>query len=81
MPNDTISCDKNDLAQASKCFCYPDRVISDAVVIYLLKTIAENTETAAEMAKSAACFCYPDSKSRDAVILYLLCAISEKVGA
>jgi len=76
-----ISCEPNDLSTASKCFCFNDQRQIDAVIIYLLAQIAENTSTPAELAASAACFCYPDSRSRDAVMLYLLCAISEAAGA
>lgn len=76
-----ISCDTNDLANASKCFCFSDQRQIDAVIIYLLTQIASDTSTPAELAKKAACFCYPDTRSRDAVMLYLLCAIADASGA
>lgn len=81
MPETTISCDKNDLVNAAKCYCIPDERVQSAIVIYLLAQIAENTDTPSELAKKAACYNYPDTKSTQAVILFLLCAISEKVGA
>lgn len=76
-----ISCNTNDLAEASKCFCYNDQKQIDGIIIYLLKTIAEDASTPAELARKAACFCYPDTRSRDAVMLYLLCAIADASGA
>lgn len=77
----SVSCDINDLANASKCYCYSDQKQVDAIIIYLLAQIAETTLTPAELAKQAACYCYPDTRSRDAVMLYLLCAIADASGA
>jgi hypothetical protein len=71
-----VSCDPSDLARASACYCFPRKQDSDAILIYLLAQIAENTATPAELAKAAACYCFPDQKSRDAVIAYLLCSIA-----
>lgn len=76
-----VSCNVNDLAEASKCFCYSDQRQVDAVIIYLLTQIASNTDTPAELARKAACYCFPDTKSRDAVMLYLLCSIADAAGA
>lgn len=77
----SVSCDTNDLAEASKCFCYGDQRTIDAIIIYLLKTIAKDTSTPAQLAQKASCFCYPDTRSRDAVMLYLLCATADAAGA
>lgn len=76
-----ISCDVNDLANASKCFCYSDQKQIDGIIIYLLTQIAGNTSTPAQLAQAAACYCFPDQRSRDAVMLYLLCAIADAAGA
>jgi hypothetical protein len=73
-----ISCDPSDLAQASACYCFPAKKDADAVLIYLLRQIADSTATPAELARAAACYCYPDQQSRDAVITYLLCQIVNK---
>ncbi len=76
-----ISCEPGTLATASKCFCFGDQRQVDAVIIYLLREIAEDTSTPAELARKASCFCYPDTRSRDAVMLWLLCAIADAAGA
>lgn len=76
---DTISCVPSDLAQSSKCFCYADQKQVDAVIIYLLATIAGDTSTPSELASKAKCFCYPDTRARDAVMLYLLCNIASSL--
>lgn len=77
----TVSCEPADLAQASKCFCFADQKQVDAVIIYLLAQIAQDTSTPAQLAQKAKCFCYPDTRARDAVMLYLLCAIADASGA
>lgn len=76
-----VSCDINDLANASKCFCYSDQRQIDSIIIYLLTQIASDTSTPSELAEKAKCYCFPDAKSRDAVMLYLLCAIAQASGA
>lgn len=76
-----VSCeDPNALTAAAKCFCYDERT-ADAVIIYLLAQIAQDTSSASELALKAKCFCMPDDRSRDAVMLYLLCQISESLQA
>lgn len=77
----SVNCDVNELAKASKCFCYSDQNQIDAIIIYLLTQIAEDTSTPAQLASKAACFQYPDTRSRDAVMLFLLCAIADAAGA
>lgn len=76
-----ISCEPNDLAVASKCFCFSDDKQVDAVLIYLLAQIAGDTSTPSQLAAKAACYCFEDERARNAVMLYLLCAIADASGA
>lgn len=76
-----ISCDTNDLLQASKCYCFSNQTQIDSVIIYLLSQIAESTATPSELATSAACYCFPDKNTRESVMLYLLCQIADAAGA
>lgn len=76
-----VSCDVNDLAEASKCYCYGDKRVETSIIIYLLAQIAEDTSTPAELAAKAACYCFPNQRVAEAVQTYLLCAIAQASGA
>lgn len=71
-----INCDPAALARAAACFCYSDKKVEDAIMIYLLAQIAGDTSTPSALAQEAKCFCFADQTMRDAVITYLLCQIA-----
>lgn len=77
----SVSCDKNDLVNASCGYCYGNQKQVDSIIIYLLTQIAGDTSTPSELATKACGFQYPDTRSRDAVMLYLLCSIADAAGA
>lgn len=70
-----ISCNPNDLTEASKCYCY-DKETSQRVIIYLLAVIANLEATPpSELAALARCYCYNDKTAKQ-VQNYLLCQIA-----
>lgn len=71
-----ISCEPVDLAVASKCYCYGDKKLSEAVMIYLLAQIAGDSSTPAQLAAKAKCYCYGDRKTAESVITFLLCQLA-----
>ena len=78
-----ISCDPNDLAEASKCFCF-DKKSSIAVELYLLYVISGSTLTVNELLQAAAdagFYGISDKQSQEAVRLYLLCSAATAAGA
>lgn len=78
-----ISCDRNDLAEAAKCFCY-DKKIQIAVELYLLAVIAGGSldpNVLAEAAAAAGFNGIADRQSQDAIRLYLLCQAATAAGA
>lgn len=75
-----LTIDPATLAANSACYCYADRKQQEAILIYLLAQIAEDTSTPSELAAKAACFCYGDQQTRDSVIVYLLRSIAEHFG-
>lgn len=79
---ETISCDKNDLAKASKCFCYADQRQIDAIMIYLLNVISGLNLTPNQLALNAVPFMgISDQRQIEAIKLYLLCAAADAAGA
>jgi hypothetical protein len=76
-----ISCDPNDLAEASKCFdCIPKN-IQNSVIIYLLNVISELNLTPEQLVENSKCYdCIPKN-IQPAVQTYLLCQISNAAGA
>lgn len=68
----TISCDANDLAENSKCYCY-DEETWRKVMVYLLAGLADKDElTPDQLAEEAKCMCIPDGHW-ESVMVYLLC--------
>lgn len=80
MPEQTISCDANDLINASKCYCF-DAAISNQIMIYLLNVISGLNLTPEQLAENSKCFCGFDRKTAEAAKLYLLCAAANAAGA
>lgn len=71
-----LSCNPNDIAEASKCYCY-DKETSQRVIIYLLAVIAQlDATTPSELAALARCYCYNDKTAKQ-VQNYLLCQIAD----
>lgn len=77
---ETISCDKNDLVEASKCYCF-DRNTADSVMIYLLNVISGLNLTPNELAENSKCYCFSNTKTTEAVKVYLLCQAANAAGA
>jgi hypothetical protein len=71
---ETIDCDPTALATASRCYCYQPK-IADAVIIYLLTQLAQDTSTPAELTAKAECYCFENEKVREGILTYLLCAV------
>ena len=71
----TISCEPNDLLEASKCLkCIPTGTQNE-VIIYLLNQLLDNPKTVDELLDGAKCFkCIPKG-SQPEVQTYLLCQL------
>lgn len=77
-----VSCDPNDLAEASKCLCFHDKNQQFAIEAYLLMQIAGLSLTAEQLVAAATPFLgIQDKKMQEAVRLYLLCQAATAAGA
>jgi len=70
-----ISCEPADLAENAKCLCFP-KDVEGAVIIYLLKTLAANTMTAAQLVEEAKPYFGMPEDVKQAAMLYLTCEIA-----
>ena len=71
-----VSCLPTDIANASACYCLPEKE-SRGAMLYLLNQISGLNLTPKQLADNAKCYCF-DAKTTDAVMAYLLCAIVNK---
>lgn len=73
-----ISCDPEDLAAGSVCYCF-DNKTAESVKLYLLAVIAELDDmTQEELAEAAKCYCF-DKYTAKKVEMYLLCQIANSL--
>lgn len=67
-----VSCDPNDLAAASRCYCF-DAETRKRVKLYLLAVAAGlGNQTPQQLVDASRCFCF-DKKQARSIELYLLC--------
>lgn len=76
-----ISCDPNELLEASKCYCFGDTKAAQGVEIYLLNVISGLNLTPNQLLENSKCFCGFDKKTAEAAKLFLLCAAAQAAGA
>lgn len=69
---DTISCDVNDLATASKCYCYDEAQWRQVMVYLLAVTAGLDGLSPSELASRSACYCFTKDEWQKAMA-YLLC--------
>lgn len=73
----TISCNVNDLAKASACYCIPDPNVQAGAMIYLLNVISGLNLTPNQIVENSKCYCFSDRRVQQGAITYLLCAIAQ----
>jgi hypothetical protein len=75
-----ITCDPATVAKASACWC-TDEATYRASMLFLLRQIAGNTMTPAQLAAAAACYVGIPEDVWRAEVTMLLCSISTAEGA
>lgn len=73
--NDTAA-----LAASAACYCYPPKV-EGAIIILLLKQLAGNTMTRAELVEAALPYLGMPENIKQAATVFLSCAAANAVGA
>ena len=71
-----VVCEPKDLAAASACFCGVPPGDRDAILIFLLATIAGGSMDPNVLAESAKAYRGYDKRTAQAVMVYLMCSIA-----
>lgn len=72
-----ISCETNDLAEASKCFCFGE-LQQLAIQTYLLQQYVGDTSTPAELLDAAKCFECMSPKQLLMIQNHILCQLANQ---